>query len=168
MSARLVTNRLIANCFRWLQMSAWALEENITFVKSQIELYKATLFDSTEQLNDYRARYQAASGELTERQLEMRGLKQALVQPSSSPSRAIIEEMVRKQSFLDRLGSIQQTVDGLVDELRSIAVEWTVLQDRLKRLSRDDLTDTDLARSLLSKSLFEDIWPCMVSNRFNK
>jgi len=76
----------------------------------------------------------------------MRGLKQALVQPSSSPSRAIIEEMVRKQSFLDRLGSIQQTVDGLVDELRSIAVEWTVLQDRLKRLSRDDLTDTDLAK----------------------
>jgi hypothetical protein len=45
-----------------------ALEENVTFVKSQIELYRATFFDSTEQLDDYRARYQVASGELNERQ----------------------------------------------------------------------------------------------------
>jgi hypothetical protein len=126
-----------------------ALEENITFVKSQIELYEATMSDSIEQLDDYRARYQAASSELNERQLEVRGLKQALLQPSSAPSRAIIEEVIRKQSFLDRLNSMQKTVDGVVDELRSIAVEWTVLQDRLKRLSKDDLTTVDLEKILL-------------------
>jgi len=61
MSARLVTNRLIAKLLPLVANVGMALEENITFVKSQIELYKATLFDSTEQLNDYRARYQAAS-----------------------------------------------------------------------------------------------------------
>jgi len=123
-----------------------AIEENVAFVRSQLELYQATLDGSKERLEDYRARYYSAEQELRDRQQEIRGLRQALVQPALSPSRAVIEEIVRQQAFVDRLLSIQQFVDGLMDELRSIAAEWAVVQDRLKRLAADDLTPRDMEK----------------------
>jgi hypothetical protein len=119
------------------------IEENIAFVRSQLELYKATLAGSTERLNDYRARYYSDEQEMKERQQEIRGLRQSLVQPGSSPARSVIEEIVRRQAFIDRLASIQQGADSLMDELKSIATEWAILQDRLQRLSADDLTAAD-------------------------
>lgn len=119
------------------------LEENITFVKSQLELYKATHSSSTERLADYRARYYSAEEELKERQQEVRALRQSLIQPGSSPARSVIEEIVRRQAFIDRLKSIQETADGLMDELKSTATEWVAVQDRLRRLSTDDLTSAD-------------------------
>ena len=120
------------------------LEENIVFVRSQIELYEASERDGGGRLNELQARYNALADELSERQGELRGIRQSLVQPSESPSRAKIEAIIRKQSFFDRLRSTQQAVDGLVDELRSLATEWVSLQNKLKLLSSEDLTDRDL------------------------
>ena len=123
-----------------------ALDENILFVKSQIELYRTALFSSTEKTKELSARFHSAQQELRERQYEIRGLRQALVQPSFSPSHAIIEEIVRRRSFLDQLRSVQEAVDGLMDELRALATEWVGLQDRLRRLSTDDLTPGDIEK----------------------
>jgi hypothetical protein len=106
-------------------------------------LYRAALATSTEKISEISARFHVAQQELRERQQEVRGLRQALVQPSAAPSRAIIEEIVRRQTFLDHLRSVQEAVDGLMEELRSLADEWTTLQDRMKRLSTDDLTPGD-------------------------
>jgi hypothetical protein len=119
------------------------LEDNVTFVESQLQLYRTMLRTSTEQMEERREHYQAAEAELRERQREVRSLRQALLQPSAAPSRAVIEESVNLQAYLDRISSIQENVDGLVDELRSIAQDWTNLQDRIKRLAKDDLTETD-------------------------
>jgi hypothetical protein len=60
--------------------------------------------------------------------------------------RAILEEIVRRQTFLDHLQSLRESVDSLMDELRSIASEWVELQDRMKRLSTADLTRDDLEK----------------------
>jgi prepilin-type processing-associated H-X9-DG protein len=120
-----------------------ALEENITFVRSQLELYRATLASSEQNLTEYRAHYSSTDEEVTELQRKIRGLRQALIQPASSPSRAMIEEIVRLQAKADRLRSIQEGADSLIDELRSIAAEWAALQDRLVRVAKDDLSDAD-------------------------
>jgi hypothetical protein len=123
-----------------------ALDENIAFVRSQIELYRSALASSIEREADISARFYAAQRELRERQQEIRGLREALVQPSSAPSRAIIEEIVRRQAFVDHLRSVQESADSLMDELRSIAKEWVDLQDRMKRLPAVDLTPGDLEK----------------------
>lgn len=123
-----------------------ALEENITFVKSQLELYEATHAAALDKVGDIRARYYSADGELRERQQEVRGLRQALIQPSSSPSRAVIEELVRRQTTIARLTSARELVDGATDVLRKLALEWAELQDRIKRLVGDDLTDSDVTK----------------------
>ena len=141
-------------CHQWISSEllptvssvGMALDENIAFVRSQLELYRATLASSADRLDDYRARYHGVQDELNTRQQEVRGLRQALIQPSSAPSRAIIEEIVRIQAFVDRLRSIQERTDGLTDELRSIAAEWASYQDRLRRLSGEDLTAVDIEK----------------------
>jgi hypothetical protein len=122
------------------------LEENIGFVRSQIELYRAALASCIEKERDISARFYAAQQKLRDKQHEVRGLRQALVQPSSAPSRAILEEIVRRQTFLDHLQSVRESVDSLMDELRSITSEWVELQDRMKRLSTADLTPNDLEK----------------------
>jgi hypothetical protein len=129
-----------------IERAGMGLEENISFVRSQLELYRATLASSSEQLDECRARYRAADEELKQYQQEIRGLRQSLVQASDAPARSVIEEMVRRQAFLDRLSSTQQTVDGLTDELKAIAGEWAALQERLRRLSTDDLTVADQSK----------------------
>jgi hypothetical protein len=121
-----------------------ALEENISFVRSQIDMYEAIAANSKEQLTDYNARYESVNSDLREAQQEIRSLRQSLLQPTSSPSRALIEELVRNQVRLGRLQSIQEVADSAVDGLRQLADSWTSLQERLRRLSQDDLTGADL------------------------
>jgi hypothetical protein len=129
-----------------IERAGMGLEENISFVRSQLDLYRATLASSSEQLRNYRARYRAADEELKERQHEIRGLRQSLVQASEGPARSVIEEIVRGQAFLDQLSSLMQRVDGLMDELKAIATEWADLQNRLRRLTSDDLTVADRSK----------------------
>jgi DNA repair exonuclease SbcCD ATPase subunit len=96
-----------------MERAGMGLEKNISFVRSQLDLYRATLASSSEQLSDYRARYRAADEEVKERQQEIRGLRQSLVQASEAPARSVIEEIVRRQAFLDKLSSLRQTVEIL-------------------------------------------------------
>jgi hypothetical protein len=120
-----------------------AIDENISFIKSQLQLYQASLQSSSEQLADYKARYEAIDQSLRDAQREIRTLRQALIQPSSAPSRAVIEQTIHLQVFVDSLRSIQEAADGMMDELRSIATRWAELQERLKRLPLDDFTNND-------------------------
>ena len=129
-----------------IERAGMGIEENIAFVRSQLELYRATLDSSSEQLGDYRARHRAADEELKEAQQDIRGLRQSLVQASEAPARSVIEEIVRRQALLDRIRSLRQTVDGLMDELKALATEWASLEERLRRLSSDDLTGADRSK----------------------
>jgi hypothetical protein len=119
------------------------LDENVAFVKSQLELYQAALSNSREQLQEIAARYRGWERDLQDKQQEMRALRQELIRPSASPSRAVIEEIVRLQAFLDRLKSVEEMSFSLMDELRSIASEWAEATSALRLLPPDQLTATD-------------------------
>ncbi|MFG1268903.1 hypothetical protein V5F40_13165 [Xanthobacter sp. DSM 14520] len=73
----------------------------------------------------------------------MRVLRQELTRPSASPSRAAIEEIVRLQAFIDRLKSIDELANSLLDELREIAAEWALETNNLRQLPADELTVAD-------------------------
>lgn len=126
-----------------ITQKSMALDENITFIRSQIELYRVALHTSDERSKDFSARYYASQQAMRDLQLEIRGLRQSLIQPSAASSRAIVEAIVREQGGVDHLRSTQENVDALVDELRAVAREWAQFQDRLRRLSTDDLSPED-------------------------
>jgi chromosome segregation ATPase len=120
-----------------------AVEENIAFLKSQIDLYASTLRGLEVSMREARANYHAINEKLKRVRRRIRELKESLVQPSSSLSRARIEEIVQLQNRYDYLTSLQQSVDGLTDELRAIATAWAKLQTRLGEISGPDLSPRD-------------------------
>ena len=120
-----------------------ALDENIAFVKSQLELYRSALLNSRERLQEIAARYRGSERDLQDKQQQLRVLRQELTRPSASPSRAAIEEIVRLQAFIDRLKSIDELANSLLDELREIASEWALATSNLRQLPADELTAAD-------------------------
>lgn len=122
------------------------LDENISYIKSQIDLYRASFASSTERRNECQSRYEATERELRTYQQELRALRQAMLQPAAAPSRVNIEEIVRRQAFVDQIRSLEEAASGLRDELQATAREWALKQDLLKRLPNDELTDDDKAK----------------------
>jgi len=120
-----------------------ALDENIAFVKSQLELYRSALLNSRERLQEIAARYRGSERDLQDKQQQLRVLRQELTRPSASPSRAAIEEIVRLQAFIDRLESIDELANSLLDELREIASAWALATRNLRQLPADELTVAD-------------------------
>jgi hypothetical protein len=120
-----------------------ALDENIAFVKSQLELYRSALLNSRERMHEIAARYRGSERDLQDKQQQLRVLRQELTRPSASPSRAAIEEIVRLQAFIDRLESIDELANSLLDELREIASEWALATSNLRQLPADELTVAD-------------------------
>jgi hypothetical protein len=125
---------------------AMALDENVQFVKSQIELYNSALLNSRERLQEIVARYRGSERDLHDKQQELRVLRQELTRPSASPSRAAIEEIVRLQAFAERLKSVEELSFSLMDELQEIAVKWAAATSALRLLPTDELTMADKSK----------------------
>lgn len=120
-----------------------ALDENIAFVKSQLELYRSALLNSRERLQEIAARYRGSERDLQDKQQQLRVLRQELTRPSASPSRAAIEEIVRVQAFIDLLERIDELANSLLDDLSDIASEWVRASSNLRQLPADELTAAD-------------------------
>lgn len=134
-----VSNELLPT----VESAGMAIDENIAFVKSQLELYRSGLANSRERLQEIAARYRGMERDIQDKQQQLRTLRQELTRPSSSPSRAAIEEIIRSQAFVDRLQSIDELAISLLDELTEIAAEWAISTSALQRLPIDELTLAD-------------------------
>ncbi|MEQ1541180.1 MAG: hypothetical protein ABL926_02900 [Novosphingobium sp.] len=137
-----VTNELLPT----IDAVGMALDENIAFVKSQLELYRSALGASAERLQEIAGRFRGVERNLQEKQQELRTLRQELMRPGSAPSRAVIENLVRQQNFLSQLRSIDDLAISLMDELQAIASGWAKATNALRRLPTDNLTANDLKK----------------------
>ena len=63
---------------------------------------------------------------------------------------------MRLQAFIDRVSSIEEAAAILGDELQALATEWAQLQDKLKRLPPDELTNTDNQKVALFRHSIQD------------
>jgi predicted nucleic acid-binding Zn-ribbon protein len=120
-----------------------AIEENIKFIKSQLDLFKSSLNSIDESLSRAEGQFRTASERLNEARHDVRVLGQALLQPSDQPSVATIEGLVRAQNKLEKFDAVQNFADGILDELKSLTSRWISAKDRLKKLSGVDLSETD-------------------------
>lgn len=141
-----------------ISTAGMAIDENIAFVKSQISLYRSTLASAENRLAELQTRYSGFEEELRERRKEIRSLRQSLISPSQSSSRAVVEEIVRTQARVERWLSIREKADAVLDSLQTTAKEWTGYQDRLKNLEGKDLTEADNAKlKFLGKEIREHL-----------
>jgi hypothetical protein len=122
------------------------LDENIAFVKSQLELYRSAQGSSAERLVEIAGRYRGVERNLQDKQQELRSLRQELLRPGKSPSRAALENLVRQQNFLAQIRSVDDLAISLVDELHAIAVRWAAATGDLRNLPADNLTTDDLKK----------------------
>jgi hypothetical protein len=120
-----------------------ALDENIAFVRSQLELYRTALSASAERLQEIAGRFRGIERTLQAKQQELRSLRQELLRPGQTPSRAMIENLVRKQNFVAQMKSVDNLAISLLDELQAVAVAWSKATDTLAKLPPDNLTWND-------------------------
>lgn len=128
------------------QVKGMAIDENIRFIRSQIELYEASAGASEVQANSLRLMYNSVANELSEKLSRIRELGEALRRPSGSTARTLIEQLVRLEARLKRFNSMRDEVDGMVDRFASIADAIDKLRPELATLKGDEFSDTDVAK----------------------
>ncbi|MDW9480460.1 hypothetical protein [Sinorhizobium meliloti] len=129
-----------------VQVKGMAIEENIRFIRSQIDLYKASANASEVEANNLRLMYDSVATELSEKLTRIRQLGEALRRPSGASARSSIEQLVRFQARLRRFESMRSEADGMVDRFSSIADALDKLRPELAAVKSDDFSDTDVAK----------------------
>lgn len=129
-----------------LSRKAMGLNENISFIKSQLDLYRAMEGSASHSLNLINIKYQSLREELQEQRSKIRSIKRDLLRPAESRARSELEEIVRLEARLERWQAHQEKMDGAVDALRMIAQEWSRVRAELKELGPGNLTTTDQSK----------------------
>lgn len=148
---RAVSNHTCPTCHQELdaellpvvEVKGMAVDENIRFIRSQIELYQANTEATQAHANSIQLMYNSVSGELRESLARIRELGDALRRPSASLARSAIEKLVRLQARSKRYRSMQSEADGLADRFNAIAKAVSDLRSSLKGLRGDDFTELD-------------------------
>lgn len=136
---------------------AMGLEENIIFIKSQLDLYRSMLGSATDSLDIINIRYQSLREEVQETRSKIRSLKRDLLRPSKSLARSELEQIVRLEARLERWKKQQEKMDGAVDGLRAIAREWAHVKSLLKDLGPGNLTTADQAKISTFQSALQSL-----------
>ena len=89
-----------------------AIDENIAFIRSQLELYKSIKETTAKTLHNTKVRYNSFDEEIKSIRQNIRSIKQDLIRPETNGHRSTIEELVRKQAKLDRGESLQEQLDS--------------------------------------------------------
>lgn len=136
---------------------AMGLEENIVFVKSQLDLYRTMLGSASDSLDLINVRYQSLREDVQEQRSKIRSLKRDLLRPTKSPVRSELEEIVRLEARLERWLAQQEKIDGTVDGLREIARKWADVRAEFKELGPGNLTVADQSKINAFQSALQDL-----------
>ncbi|RRH68141.1 AAA family ATPase [Falsigemmobacter faecalis] len=146
---------VVTELFPTVSRVAMGLDENIAFIRSQLELYKSMLGSVSETLNVISVRHQSLLDKQHELRARIRSLKKDLLRPSPSTSRSELEEIVRLQARLDRWAAQQEKVDGAVSGLRAIAREWAEVKKKLADVGPVSLTEQDKRKEQLLQLILQ-------------
>jgi len=122
---------------------AMGLEENIVFIRSQLDLYRSMLGSAGDTVDLIQLRYQSVRDGVQEERANIRSLKRDLLRPGKSSSRSELELIVRLEIKLERWKSQQEQTDGTIDGLKELSKQWALITQELKDLGPGRLTNSD-------------------------
>ncbi|KAB1086269.1 hypothetical protein F4V91_07360 [Neorhizobium galegae] len=128
------------------EVKGMAVEENIRFIRSQIDLYRASSSASEAESNNLRLMYDSIVLELSEKLTRIRQLGEALRRPSGATARSSIEQLVRLQARLKRFESMRAEADGMIDRFSAIADALDQLRPQLEAVKSDDFSEIDIGK----------------------
>ncbi len=120
-----------------------AIDENIAFVRSQLDLYKSIKEITEKTLNDTRIKYRSLNEDIRVQRSQIRNIKNDLTRSETSKHRSTIQNIVQKQSKLERWHVLQEGLDSRVDELQTISKKWAIETSRMKKLGSGQLSPSD-------------------------
>lgn len=132
-----------------------AIEENISFIRSQIELYTATATGSDLRATELKIIYNSTTDELKDSTARIRELQNSLRKPNSSPSRTLIERIVRLQAKLNRYNNMTDVAHAFSSQFEGLASEAKRISDELSSLKGEGLTDDDKHKVRIIKELLQ-------------
>ena len=124
------------------RVSVMAVEENVAFVRSQLDMYRSMRKINEEALSDLRSRDESVRSELSEVRSAIRTLKNDLVRPAKAVAWSEVEQAVRLESRVSQLVEIQEGIDGAVDELQNLARQWVEMKAEIDGM-RAEMSDVD-------------------------
>ena len=127
-------------------VAVMAIEENIAFVRSQLDMYRSIREIDESVLQDLRTRYESVRFELSDVRSSIRAVKNDLVRPARALVWSEVEQVVRLESRVNQLLEIQEEIDGSVDELQNIAKQWFELKGELAGVSAADMSALDVEK----------------------
>ena len=134
-----------------------ALDENIAFVRSQIELYRSVQGKSLERLASLELRQGSLQREMKDARAAIRALQRDLVQHPGGMSRSRVEEMIRLEARINEWNELQESMDESIDELQSLAREWVRVVEELARMGSVDLSEDDARKLARLKEVTQEL-----------
>jgi hypothetical protein len=120
-----------------------ALDENITFIKAQVEMLKGMDKAAQARGADLTRDLDALKEEGVRLRNDLRSIRSALVAPSSAPSELDIRRKMEIESEIERLGNSELQVMEIVEELRRISSEAVLVKAAMRNLPSSDIGPDD-------------------------
>lgn len=136
---------------------AMGLDQNIAFIRSQLDMYRSMLGTASDGVDRLVVRYEGVRGALQEVRSSIRSLKNDLVRPARSSARSELEEILRLEARLERWQEQQENLDGAIDSLKSIAMEWAAVKSELNDLGTGSLTSQDRSKVSFLQSAMQGL-----------
>ncbi len=128
---------------------AMALDDNIAFIKAQIEMLKGMEKAAQGKCDEANRDLEALKEEGVRLRTELRSIRSALVAPSSAPSELDIRRKMEIESEIERLGNSELQVSETVEELRRISSDVLSIKTAMKGLPSSDIGADDEEKILL-------------------
>ncbi|TAN72760.1 MAG: hypothetical protein EPN20_03540 [Magnetospirillum sp.] len=122
---------------------AMALDENIAFIKAQIEMLTAMEKAGEGKIDSLSRELGALKEDGVALRGELRSIRSALSAPSSAPSELDVRQKIELDNEVQRLGSLEIEVSELIEDLRNIADEFIDLKSELAKLPPSDMSGDD-------------------------
>jgi hypothetical protein len=134
-----------------------SLEDNIAFIESQQEIYRATRDSLNRAITSQEALLSSLRNEDVSTRARIRALKESLLSEGHTPSREAIEALVAAKDRLIRTQESKAAIDGVFDALKSLTTKWRSLMEEIKVLPKDDLSSEDREKIKQLQALFREL-----------
>lgn len=131
-----------------------SVEQNLKFIRGQIETFSAIERAAKNSLLAKRRRLAALKQRVAELRGEIRAMRQTLVTGGNQPSIEAIEHRLRLRDRIASSKIVREAIELDYAELRLLAKRWIQVQQKLKALPKGDLTERDQQKLRRLREIF--------------
>ncbi len=131
-----------------------SVEENLKFIRSQLDTFLSIREAATKSLNGRERRLESLRQRGTELRSNIRALRQTLVADGNQPSVEAIERRLRLRDKLAQARRAEEQIISEFDSLRKIGKRWSGNQEALTALPKGDLSERDRQKLQRLREIF--------------